>query len=271
MQYLALAGLGLLVGAYGTLIGAGGGFVLVPVLLLLYPTLQPVTITCITLAVVFCNALSGSVAYARMGRIDYRSAGLFCWTMIPGAILGVWTTSLIPRTAFTLIFGSLLLGMCVYLLAFPAGPKRKGGARPSGGMRRFLVEHDGTIHSYSYDPRVGLWLSGVIGFVASMTGVGGGIFHVPVLSQLLGFPVHIATATSHFVLTIMCGTATLVHILGGAFAHGGVRRTVALSVGVIIGAQVGARLSNRIRGDWIIRGLAVALGLVAVRILWLAR
>ncbi len=271
MLYVALAGLGLLVGAYGTLIGAGGGFVLVPVLLLLYPELSPVTITCITLAVVFFNALSGSVAYARMGRIDYRSAMLFCWTMIPGSILGVWTTSHIPRELFTLIFGLLLLAICIYLLARPGGPKGKSSGEASGRMRRFVVERDGTIHTYSYSPRLAVVLSGVIGFVASMTGVGGGIFHVPVLTQLLSFPVHIATATSHFVLTIMCGTATLVHILNGSFEHGGVRRTIALSVGVVIGAQFGARLSSRIRGDWIIRGLAIALGLVAVRILWLAR
>ena len=46
---------------------------LAPILLLLYPRESPETITCISLAVVFFNALSGSWAYARMGRIDYRS------------------------------------------------------------------------------------------------------------------------------------------------------------------------------------------------------
>jgi uncharacterized membrane protein YfcA len=206
-----------------------------------------------------------------MGRIDYRSAGLFCWTMIPGSILGVWVTSLIPRVAFTVIFGTLLLAICIYLLARPGGPKRRANSAADGRMRRFLVEHDGSIHTYSYNPRVAVAISGLIGFVASLTGVGGGIFHVPALTQLLNFPVHIATATSHFVLTIMCGTATLIHIVGGSFAHGGVRRTIALSVGVVIGAQVGARLSTRIHGDWIIRGLAIALGVVAIRVLLLAR
>src|SRR5262249_42707799 len=80
-----LALLGVVVGAFGTLIGAGGGFILVPVLMLIYPHESAQTVTCITLAVVFFNALSGSIAYARMGRIDYRSAILFCWTMIPAA------------------------------------------------------------------------------------------------------------------------------------------------------------------------------------------
>ena len=72
-HYLGLIALGIAVGAYGTLIGAGGGFVLMPVLLLLYPNQSADVLTSISLAVVFFNALSGSEAYALMKRIDYRS------------------------------------------------------------------------------------------------------------------------------------------------------------------------------------------------------
>ena len=73
MSLLWLLFLGLVVGAIGTVVGAGGGFLLVPALLLLYPSERPETITSISLAVVFFNALSGSIAYARMKRIDYKS------------------------------------------------------------------------------------------------------------------------------------------------------------------------------------------------------
>ena len=92
---------------------------------------------------------------------------------------------------------------------------------------------------------------------------------MPVLAHLLKFPVHIATATSHFILAIMALTGTLVHIATGVFSHG-VRRTIALTVGVLVGAQLGAWLSNRVREDWIIRGLAIALAFVGVRILMMA-
>jgi len=85
----------------------------------------------------------------------------------------------------------------------------------------------------------------------------------------LNFPVHIATATSHFILAIMALTGTVVHILTGTFAHG-VHRTIALAIGVVLGAQIGARLSERLRGNWIIRGLALALGVVGLRILVIA-
>ena len=58
---------------------------------------------------------------------------------------------------------------------------------------------------------------------------------MPALSCLLNFPVHIATATSHFVLAIMALTGTLVHVVQGAFVHGA-RRTAVLAVGVLVGA-----------------------------------
>lgn len=72
---LLLVALGLVVGALGTLIGAGGGFLLTPVLLLVYPHASAQTISATSLAVVFANAASGTVAYARQGRVDYRSCG----------------------------------------------------------------------------------------------------------------------------------------------------------------------------------------------------
>jgi hypothetical protein len=84
-------------------------------------------------------------------------------------------------------------------------------------------------------------ISIVVGYVSSFLGIGGGIIHVPALSYFLGFPVHIATATSHFVLAIMALTGTLVHIAIGTFSHG-VHRTIALAIGVLVGAQIGAHL-----------------------------
>ncbi|HEY3168403.1 MAG TPA: sulfite exporter TauE/SafE family protein, partial [Candidatus Binatia bacterium] len=98
-HYLWLLPLGILIGAFGTLIGAGGGFILVPILLLLYPDENTELITSISLAVVFFNALSGSWAYSRMGRIDYKSGMIFAVATIPGAILGAVSTAYVPRHA----------------------------------------------------------------------------------------------------------------------------------------------------------------------------
>ena len=72
----------------------------------------------------------------------------------------------------------------------------------------------------AYNPAIGIWLSLFVGYISSVLGVGGGFIHVPALTSLLNFPVHIATATSHFVLAIMALTGTLVHVAHGVFARG---------------------------------------------------
>ena len=118
-HYLWLVPLGFVVGCYGTLIGAGGGFLLVPVLLLYYPDESPEVITAISLAVVFFNALSGSWAYSRMKRIDYKTGLLFGVTTIPGAILGALSTTYIPRRTFDGAFGLLMIAASVFLFLYP--------------------------------------------------------------------------------------------------------------------------------------------------------
>src|SRR3954468_23856209 len=104
-----LVALGFAVGAYGTLIGAGGGFVLVPLLLLLYPDEPPELITSISLAVVFFNALSGTVAYAHQRRVDFLAGNSFALATVPGAIAGAIVVSYLPRNLFDVAFALLLL------------------------------------------------------------------------------------------------------------------------------------------------------------------
>jgi uncharacterized protein len=270
-HYLGLIALGIGVGTYGTLIGAGGGFVLMPVLLLLYPSQAADELTSISLAVVFFNALSGSEAYALMKRIDYRAGLIFAVATLPGAVLGAINTSSVPRRLFDIIFGILLVAAAAFLIGKP----RQGtvSCKPSSFshscLDRHLVDSHGIEYHYSFNYWLGMAISVVVGYLSSFLGIGGGIIHVPALSTFLGFPVHIATATSHFVLAIMALTGTVVHIVAGTFAHG-VHRTMVLAIGVLLGAQIGARLSDKIKGIWIIRGLAFALGLVGLRILMMS-
>ena len=255
---LALIPLGFLVGGYGTLIGAGGGFVLVPILLLLYPHENPETITSVSLAVVCFNALSGTWAYAKMGRIHYRSALLFSAAAIPGAVLGALSTAAVPRRLFDALLGLLML-IAAALLAW----------HPPAEERRAVAETENGPNGREYRTGLGAVLSMFVGYIAALLGIGGGVIHVPVLTRGVRMPVHVATATSHLMLAIMAGAGTIVHLVTGNFQHG-VRRTIMLSAGVIIGAQVGAYLSAKIHGRWIERGLAAALALVAARVLVLA-
>jgi len=235
------------------------------VLLLAYPDESPEVITSIALAVVFFNALSGSVAYARMRRIDYRSGVLFALATVPGAVVGALTTSYIPRHTFDLLFGIFMILTALFLLV---RQRHDVSPRPTSPhhVHRTLMDAEGTRYAFSYNPIVGVTLSVAVGYFSSLLGIGGGIIHVPAMAYILNFPVHIATATSHFTLAVMALAGTLVHIATGSFDHG-IRRTMMLAFGVLVGAQVGARLSHTIHGIWILRSLAVALGAVGVRIL----
>jgi uncharacterized membrane protein YfcA len=124
-DYFWLIGLGAGVGLYGTLIGAGGGFVLMPILLLLYPKMAPEHLTAISLAVVFFNAFSGSESYALMKRIDYKSGLMFATATIPGAMIGALNTAWVPRHLFNGIFGIILLSGTVFLFVRPNLQRRK--------------------------------------------------------------------------------------------------------------------------------------------------
>ncbi|MFA6172135.1 MAG: sulfite exporter TauE/SafE family protein [Kiritimatiellales bacterium] len=261
---------GLLVGTLGTLIGAGGGFVLLPVLLLAYPHASAETVTSISLAVVFLNALSGSWAYAKMRRIDYRSGLAFAAATIPGAILGALTVDYIPRRLFNGVFGVLMIAVATYLFCHKTDKIKAVMEIGSRITTRRIVEKDGTVHTFSYNMKTGIVLSVFVGYISSLLGIGGGIVHVPAMVRLLNFPVHLATATSHFILAIMALTGTLVHVAKGSFAQGGLQQTVFLGIGVLFGAQAGASLSKHVHGVWIMRSLAGALAFVGIRILFTA-
>ena len=146
----------------------------------------------------------------------------------------------------------VLLGIAAWLLGGDR-LRREPRLGPDGTRRVPLVK--------------GALLSLIVGFVSSFLGIGGGIIHVPLMIQALGFPVHIATATSHFVLAIMSGAASVTHLVQGSYRVGhGLRRSVALSAGVIVGAQVGARVSLRLSGRLIQHLLAAALLVLALRL-----
>ncbi len=261
MTFFLLGLLGIVVGGFGTIIGAGGGFLLLPLLAVMYPTDEPNLLASISLTVVFFNALSGTIGYARMKRIDYRAGGLFAAATVPGAILGAIVTTTLKRQAFDIILAVSIIAVAVFILV-------------ASGRGRLIDPEDGhatpgsTPGPVRYNRGLGIGISAVVGFLSSLLGIGGGIIHVPALVFLLHFPVHVATATSHFVLAITAAVGTATHLAEGAFSHGGVRRTAALAVGVIIGAQIGARLSKHAPNRAIMRCLAVALIVVGLRIVW---
>jgi uncharacterized membrane protein YfcA len=257
--------LGVGVGAYGTLIGAGGGFILVPALLLLYPGASASQITAVSLAVVFANAASGSYRYYRLRRVDYQSGAVLALATLPGAVLGAITVGYIPRRAFDVFMGITLLLVAGYLLLRPAGLKPLW-LNSRFTVSRRLADSDGGAYEYRFNLLLAALFSVLVGFLSSLLGIGGGIIHVPLLTSFFGFPAHLATATSHFILMFTAAAGTVTHVFESDY-RSFLRVTIELAIGVILGAQIGAALSGRIGGRLIIRLLAVALGIVGLRLL----
>ena len=259
---LLLVSIGFLVGSYGTLVGLGGAVVLTPVLLLLYPEANPQVLTSITMGVVFLNSLSGTLTYARQKRIDYRNGLYFAIAAMPGTIIGVWLLRFIQQQLFSIIFGALLL---VFASIIWLRPKAKPTFSASNNPSCVLVDSSGMRFSYRCNRPLGILLSFAVGFIAGLMGIGGGIIHMPMLLYVLHFPMHIATATSHFMLVFTGFTGTFTHATAGTYAQSW-QILLWIALGVIPGAQVGAWLSPKIKEPALVRLLALALVLAGIRL-----
>ncbi len=266
---LLLVPLGFAVATYGTLVGAGGGFVLVPVLLLLYPDEDAASLTSISLAVVFFSAMSGSTAYARLKRIDYRTGFIFAAAAMPGSIIGAYLVGAVPRRTFDIMFGVVLLALAGYSMW--ASGRTAAIRSPLRGrfvITRVMPGREGETYRYSFNVWQGVGYSAGVGFISSLLGIGGGIVHVPIMITALRFPVHVATATSNFVLAIISASGSGVHLANGDLAGHNVIVVLLLAAGAVPGAQFGAQLARRFRGPAIVRLLAVALLVLGARLLY---
>lgn len=246
--------LGLIVGTLGTLIGAGGGFILVPILIMMYPKFSAQEITAISMLCVACNASSGSLAYLYRRQVHLKSGFLFTLASVPGAWLGSSFTRLMDRAVFELSFAFLLLALGLFIFF------------------RKVKSHQGSQASQLWEPTrrdyvLGFGMSVGVGFLASALGIGGGIVHVPLLAHVLQMPVHLAAGTSHFILAITAIVATVEHLMHGDIAAS-TKFVPYLAFGIIIGAQFGAFFSKRVSSVIIMKSLALAIVLVGIRIIW---
>ena len=249
-----LFGFGLLVGGYGAMVGAGGGFLMVPALILLFRFPHHLAVGT-SLTAVCLNAAAGAFLYFRQGRIDVRSAVQFAAATIPGAIGGVYLLRLLHPRAFEAIFGTLMAGLGVFMVLRPRG---RAEAMPwqvlmasgaAGGLVvRELVDRHGSRYAYRYPWWRGIALSLVVGLMSSLLGIGGGPLHVPGMVFLLGFPVHVAVATSLFVLAISALVGSTFYL---ALGHVAVGPALALGVGAMAGARVGPpEVTKDLHADW---------------------
>jgi uncharacterized membrane protein YfcA len=164
--------------------------------------------------------------------------------------------------------GTLLVIISLFLLTKPHYRRVVDKNGKSNFVHRTLTDNKGHKYTYSFNLWTGIILSFFVGYLSSFLGIGGGIIHVPALTTLLDFPIHIATATSHFILAIMALAGTIVHIYQGNLKDSWLTMLL-IGGGVIGGAQLGAYYSHHVRPGVIISLLAIALLLVGIRIIFM--
>ena len=168
-----------------------------------------------------------------MKKINFKYGLIFAAFSIPGAITGAYFTRFVNRDIFSLIFAFLLISASIFIFI---------RIKPDGHK---IENHEISLSSYKLI--AGIIISIFVGMLSGFLGLGGGIINVPVLSNIFSFPVHVATATSHFILSITSFAGLSVHILSGKYQHG-ILRAAFISGGALIGAQLGAMLSSKIKG-----------------------
>ncbi len=208
----------------GTLIGVGGGFLFVPLLLFLYPDHPSVWVTSLSMWLIAFNSTSGSITYFLKGRVHLKSALVFILAALPGSLLGVYFERFVSRDSFELIFGSVMVAYALFL--FFKKPKGEGGGADASTdfARSVLIK--------------GAVISFFVGFIAAFLGIGGGVVHVPLLVHALGFPVHLATGTSHFILA-----ATALFTVGAHIWSGHLNPFDPQLAWIALGAVLGAQLA----------------------------
>ncbi|MBF0465147.1 MAG: sulfite exporter TauE/SafE family protein [Nitrospirae bacterium] len=261
LDVLKVVVVGVFVGFLGTMIGAGGGFLLVPILLIFYKFTPQHAIGTST-AVVFLNALSGTFSYIDQKRIDYELGVKFSVIAVVGVIIGAFLTQALNFLVFSVIFSVLLIALS-YSMIFMEDFSlicEKNLERPK---KRVLYDSYGQTHTYAPDLSVGFGGSFIVGILSGLLGIGGGLLHVPLMG-FIGIPIHVAAATSHFIIVITSFFGVLAFI---GFHTIDFDYAIFIGVGTILGALFGAKAAKRTNGEVIKKIIAFLLIFMALKLL----
>lgn len=238
---LIMIGGGIAAGLFGSLLGLGGGILIVPLLTLVFdlPLLTAVGVSLVCV-IVTSGAAAGVYLERRVANLRLGMT-LELFTAI-GALGGATIAFLIPEALLAGLFGGLLLYVAATMARGRAsendGPVIDDGA-PSGSFTASLSAPGYRIRN------VGLGAVGSVGagVISALLGIGGGTVKVPVMHVVMGVPLRVATATSNLMIGITASSGAIVYLL-----RGGIDAYVAAptAVGVFVGASVGSRIAHRI-------------------------
>ncbi len=243
---------GLLAGAFGALLGLGGGILIVPILALGFGV-PLVTAVGTSLVSVIATSTGGAAVNVAAGRADVRLGVSLGAGTVVGAVTGGIIGGLLPERILAGLF-ALLLAYTTYAML--------------NGLRRRTPEHD----EAAVDPaapdgpdapsyrvtRLPLAIGGsfAAGNVSGLLGIGGGAVMVPLMHLVMRAPMRVAVATSNFVIGVTAAAGAYTYLFRGDIDP---RVAGPVVVGVALGAALGARVSARVRPSWLVILFAVVM------------
>ncbi|WP_051271482.1 sulfite exporter TauE/SafE family protein [Shimazuella kribbensis] len=266
MEMVLLFSIGLFAGTLGSLVGIGGGIIIVPSLLYLaavfmsLSTITPQLAAGTSLLVVMVTAISSIIAFHKQKRIDYRSGLLFFVGAGPGSLLGATFSSYFSVDAFMVGFGLFLL----FLFSLMLFQKKLKPIRFTNEIQRTYVDSSGESFIYHFHPPTAIFVSFGIGIISSLFGIGGGAMLVPMMLIVFGFPPLVATATSMFVIFLSSITGSVTHVLQD---HISWLAFVLIAPGSWIGGRLGAFLSQKMSSGFLLIIFRFTLFVVAIKMI----
>jgi len=268
MEYVLLILIGFTAGTIGSLVGLGGGVIIVPSLLFLgatafLPEVSPQVAVGTSLVVIIFNGLSSTLSYMKHKMVDYKSGLLFFLGSGPGAIIGAWVNNLLNVAYFSLYFGMFLIfSSFLFMLQ---GRSTNESKRKNLKIMRTYITNEGETITYGYHPVPAILISFIVGFFGGLFGIGGGSLMVPAMILLFFFPPHVAVATTMFIIFLSSLVSSFTHIMlenvQWLFA-------LALIPGVWFGAKTGALINQRLKSKTIVMILRMVLILLGIRLIY---
>ncbi len=232
-------------GAFGALVGIGGGLIFVPLLTIALGVEVHVAIA-VSLLGVIAVSTTASASYLTSGLADRRLALTLLGATALGGMAGGYTAGLLDGRVLSGIFGVVLVAVAVQMLRSRSTQVAELIDEPGRLEFDWSYVEPTTGHEVAYRARnvgPGALVSIGAGALSGLLGIGGGVVNVPTMNVLMGIPIRVATTTSTYMLGATAAASAVLY-----FSRGEIDPLLAAPtvVGMFIGARAGARLSHRV-------------------------
>jgi uncharacterized membrane protein YfcA len=256
-------------GFFGSLVGLGGGVIVVPALTLIFGVNIRYAIGASIVSVIATSS-GAAAAYVRGGMTNLRTAILLEIGTVTGAISGAFLAGILHGQWLYVIFGVMLTISALLMLHRMRGSKRP--VPPDAWADRLRLHGSyyddarGRVVKYRVaHTRLGLLLMYGAGVASGLLGIGSGILKVPAMDLAMRIPMKVSTATSNFMIGVTAAASAGVY-----FARGDVAPIIAapVSLGVVLGAVAGSRVLGRIDSRLLRSVFIVILLAAAAQMIW---